>query len=75
MLNSIYNIKEKPTLYVMIANYTNKHITFNKGQCIGHIELTTDRMPQKPVNNVTKQKMMDYQVQPDTFTPPYITSP
>ena len=31
---------------------------------------TIDKMPQTPVNSVTIQKMMDEQVQPDTFTPP-----
>ena len=54
----------------MVANYTNKHITFNKGQCIGHMEPTIDRMSQILVNSVTTQKMMDDQVQPDNFTPP-----
>ena len=53
----------------MVANYTNKHITFNKGQCIGQVEPTNDKMPQTPVNSVTMQKMMDDKVQPDTFTP------
>ena len=70
ILVGIYNIKGKSTLYVMIAKYTNKCITFNKEQYIGHMEPTIDRMPQTPVNSVTTQKMMDYQVQPDTFTPP-----
>ena len=46
----------------MVANYSNKHITFNKGQCIGHMAPTIDRMPQTPVNSVTTQKMMDDQV-------------
>ena len=54
----------------MVANDTNKHITFNKGQCIGHMEPTIDRMPQTPVKSVTAQEMMDYQVSPDTFTSP-----
>ena len=54
----------------MVANYANKHITFNKGQCIGHMECPIDRMPRTPVCSVTKQKMMNDQVQPDTFTHP-----
>ena len=70
MFDGIYNIKGKSTLYVMMANYTNKHITFSKGQCIGHMEPTIDRMPQTPVNTVTMQNMIDNQVQPDNFTPP-----
>ena len=59
ILNGIYNIKVKSTLYVMVANYTNKHTTFNKGQCIRHMELPIDNMPQTSVNSVTMQKMMD----------------
>ena len=54
----------------MVANYTNKHIIFNKGQCIGHIEPTIDKMPQTPESSVTTQKMKGDQVQPDTFTSP-----
>ena len=46
ILDGIYNIKGKSILFVMVANYTNKHIAFNKGQCIGYMELTNDRMPQ-----------------------------
>ena len=42
--DGIYKIIGKSMLYVMIANYTNKHITFYKGQCIGHMEPPTDRI-------------------------------
>ena len=54
----------------MVANYTNKHITFNKGQFIGYMEPPIGKMPQTCVKSVTTQKMMDLQIQPDTFTPP-----
>ena len=57
-------------LYVMVVIYTNKHITFNKGKCIGHMELLIDRMSQTSVTSVTTQKTMDGLVQLDTFTPP-----
>ena len=57
-------------LYVMIANYTNKHVAFNKGQCIGHMEPPINKMSQTSVNSVITQKMMDDQVQPVTFTCP-----
>ena len=56
--------------YIMVANYNNKHITLNKGQCIGDMEPTINWMPQTPVNSVTTQKIMDNQVQPGTFTTP-----
>ena len=54
----------------MVANYMNKHITFNKGQCIGHMEPPIDRMSQTSVNSVTTERMMDEMVQLDTFTHP-----
>ena len=60
--DGIYSIKGKSTLYVKVANYTNKHITFNKGQCIGHMEPPIDRMSQTSVNSVTTQKMIDDQI-------------
>ena len=42
----------------MVANYTNKYITFNKGQYIEHMEPPIDRMSQTSVNSVITQKMM-----------------
>ena len=53
MHNGIYNIKGKSILYIIVDNYTNKYITFNKAKCSGHMELTNDRMPQTPLNSVT----------------------
>ena len=60
----------------MVSNYTNKHITFNKGEYIGCLELVTtdDTTINQPktysANSVTLQKMMAEQVQPDIFNPP-----
>ena len=70
VIDVIYNIKGRLTLHMFVANYTNKHVTFNKGQCIGHIEPSIDHMPQTSINSLTTQKMIDEHVQPDTFTPP-----
>ena len=70
VIDGIYNIKGRSTLHVLVANYTNKHVPFNKGQCIGHVEPSIDHMPQTSVNSLTTQKMIDEHVQPDTFTPP-----
>ena len=59
-----------------MSNYTNKHIKFNKGVYIGHLEPTiTDSMPSdqpdtQPTNSVTLQKMVAEHVQQDTFNPP-----
>ena len=46
VIDSIYNIKGKSTLHIIVVNYTNKHVTFNKGQCIGHMERQIDNIPQ-----------------------------
>ena len=45
VIDGIYNIKGRSTLHVLVANYSNKHVTFNKGQCIGHVEPPIDHMP------------------------------
>ena len=75
MINGIYTIKDRSTLYVLTVNYTKKHVTFNKGQCIGHREPSIDHMLQTSINSLTTQKMIDEHVQPDTFTPPLHTLP
>ena len=73
VIDRIYNIKDKVTLHVLVANYTNKHITFNKGQCIGHTEPSIDNMPQMSINSLTTQKMINKHSQPDSFTHPLHT--
>ena len=30
--------KEKKSVNILVSNYTNKHVTFNKGEYIGHLE-------------------------------------
>ena len=38
IINSIHNIKGKTSVNILVSNYTNKHVTFNKGEYIGHLE-------------------------------------
>ena len=38
IISGIHNIKGKISVNVLVSNYTNKHITFNKGEYIGHLE-------------------------------------
>ena len=45
VIDSINNIKGKLMLYLMVTNYTNKNVTFNQGEGIGHMEL--------PINNMS----------------------
>ena len=68
VIDGIYNIKSRSTPHVLVANYTNKHITFNKGQCIGHIEYSTDHRQQTSINSLTQPQTIDEHFQPDTLT-------
>ena len=76
-INDIHNIKGKTSVNVLVSNYTNKHITFNKGEYIGCPEpvitddMTIDQPETHSANSVTLQKMMSEQVQPDIFDPPH----
>ena len=62
---------------VFASNYTNKHITFNKGEHIGYLELPIEDMQQisedsgsLPAHSITTKRMMAKKVEPDTFEPP-----
>ena len=72
-LDGIHNIKDKSTLCILVANYTNEHVMFNKGQSIGHVEPSIDQWPQAAINSLTTQKMSDEHIQPDSFTLPLHT--
>ena len=78
IINSIHNIKGKTSVNILVSNYTNKHIKFNKGEYIGHLEpaiedsMTSDtQIHNQPdahsTNSVTLIKTMSEQVQLDTF--------
>ena len=62
---------------VLYSNYTNKHITFNKGEYIGHLEPPIKDMQQIPehpelltTQSITTERMMAEKVEPDTFRLP-----
>ena len=38
IINGIHNIKGKTSVNVLVSNYANKHITFNKGEYVGCLE-------------------------------------
>ena len=62
VIDGMYNIKGRLTLHILVAKYTNKHVTFSKGQSIGHMEPSIDYMLQTFINSLTTQKMIDDQV-------------
>ena len=65
----------KTSVNILVSNYTNKHVTFNKGEYIGHIEpaitddTTIDDSESHTTHSITLQKMMAEQVQPNIFGP------
>ena len=69
--------KEKNLSIFLVSNYTSKHITFNKGENIRHLEptitenTTIDDWKYHSTNSITLQKMMPEQVQLDIFDPPH----
>ena len=38
IINGIHNIKGRTSVNILVSNYTNKHIMFNKGEYVGHLE-------------------------------------
>ena len=54
-----------------MSNYTNKHITFKKGEYVGHLEQTIEEIPQTTdaptMHSITTEKMALVKVEPDTF--------
>ena len=59
---------------ILVSNYTNKHLTFHKGEYIGHLEPavldSTDQRDIHHAHSVTLKKIMSKTVTPDTFNPP-----
>ena len=74
IIDGIYKIKDRSTINILISNYTNKHLTFHKGEYIGHLELivldSIDQGDTHQANNITLKKMMSETVISDTFDPP-----
>ena len=77
-MNGIQNIKGKTSVNILVLNYSNKHVTFNKGDYLGHLKNIDEKENSHPhekpdaynTSSVTTKKMMSEQVEPDTFEPP-----
>ena len=74
IIDGIHKIKDRTMVNILISNYTNKHLTFHKGEYIGHLEPivldSTDQGETHQANSITLKKMMSKTVTPDTFDPP-----
>ena len=79
IVNGIHNIKGRSSVNILVSNYSKKHVTFNKGEYIGHLENVDEEENSHPhensdahtMNSGTTQKMMSEQVELDTFEPPH----
>ena len=77
-INGIHNIKGKTSVNILVSNYTNKHITFNKGEYVWHWEPPIDKKPQSAAqpdspttHSITTERIMAEKVKPDMFKPSY----
>ena len=76
IINGIHNIKGRTSVNILVSNYTNKHLTFHKGEYVRHLEPaviddnTTDEKETHQTNSVMLQKMVVEKVTPDIFNPP-----
>ena len=74
IIDGIHKIKDRTSVNILISNYTNKHLTFHKGEYIGHLALVVldsiDQRDTHHANSVTLKKMMSETIAPDTFDPP-----
>ena len=77
IINSMHKIKGRTSVNILVSNYANKHLTFHKGEYIGHLEpatrdyTTIDQTEVHQTNSMMLQKMMAEQVKPDVFNPPF----
>ena len=73
IIDGIHKIKGKTSVNILVSNCTNKHLTFHKGEYIGHLKPvvldSTDQQETHQTNSVTLKKMMSETVTPDTFNP------
>ena len=74
IIDGIHKIKGRSTVNVTVSNYTNKHLTFHKGEYIGHLEplelKPIDQEETHQTNSITLKKMMSETVTSNTFNPP-----
>ena len=71
-------LKAKTSVNILVSNYSNKHITYNKEEYVGHLEHIDEEENPHPHKNsdahticsVTTKKMMSEQVELDAFEQP-----
>ena len=60
VINAIQNIKGKTSVNILVSHYTNRHITFNKAEYVGHLEPTIEHNEEEKnliqLNQMPKQQ-------------------
>ena len=77
IVNGIHNIKGRSSVNILVSKYSNKHVTFNKAEYVGHLEnideeensLLHENSVAHTMSSVTTRKMMSECVEPNTFEP------
>ena len=76
IISSIYKIKGKTSVNILVSNYTNKHLTFHKEEYVGHLKPAViddsiiEQRETHQMNSVTLKAMLAEKVTPDVFNPP-----
>ena len=58
-------LKAKTSVNILVLNYSNKHVTFNKGEYVGHLEPT--------IENIDAEMNSHFQANPETHTTSNVT--
>ena len=62
IISNIHKIKGRTSVNVLVSSYTNKHLTFHKGEYIGHLEpavtddITIDQRETHQINSIMLKK-------------------
>ena len=62
IISGIHKIKGKTSVNILVSNYTNKHLTFHKGEYVRHLKPavmdnnTIDQTETHQTNNITLKK-------------------
>ena len=76
IISSIHKIKGRTSVNILVSNYTNKHLTFHKGEYVEHLEpaviddTTIEQRETHQTKSVVLEKMMAEKVTPDILNPP-----
>ena len=63
IVNGIQHIKGKTYVNILVSNYTNKHIMFNKGEYIGHLEPTIEEIEEEKKSTLSSYSRCPYNKQ------------